>query len=128
MSPNVLFRMTCGLFHVPRFDNNIRFTVLNSNGNRITRARFDSGSSPESRTFARREALPETTTVLLQVRQAAPGCGGGDSSVVSIPLILLLHETLDIYARNIAIFDRLGISPKVPIYLCSIAFLLALLV
>ncbi len=67
VSPNVRFRMSCPLVHVPRNDNNIRFTILDSRGRRINRVTFTTGENPEARVFQRGEILDSTVTVMLQL-------------------------------------------------------------
>ncbi len=65
VAPNVLFRLTCPTFHVPRTDNRIDFIIFDSAFNSLGRARFDSGPVAESRSFVRSTTLPETQTIFL---------------------------------------------------------------
>ncbi len=68
MAPNVLFRMTCYYFSVPRPDNVVDFEVIDSSNQVISEVSVDTGYWGEYyKIFRRREVLAEPITINMQV-------------------------------------------------------------
>ncbi len=95
VAPNVLFRMVCSYFQLPRPNNELEISVTDSSNNVISEVSVDTTYRGEyNKLFRRREALDEEITIDMQVLDLLSLLNTVTSVIAAAPcrnsLILLL--------------------------------------